>query len=463
MVSVGVMAFSLFLVHQFPYDPRKNISGVAGEQFIMYSDPPGAKIKMLNFEGEADDGIGETNKTVLTVNDFLPEETPAPDDWSFDVRLTKDGCEDRELTISKAKTRENVYPPISEPVTSLNMGLAAYPEYLLNYRPLPAGLLLFGILGCALSLYLIQDERRKRRVLLQVEADPTKDPYIGYNFKSYFVIEKLGKGTSGVVYKVLNKETLDEKKPLALKILDYEDYIANKQQDAEEELQRVKDRFLREMESLADAKHDNIYKIHDFGRETTFDWIVMDYFDETLADVIARRPSQGEALRLCRELAAGLQYAHERKIAHRDLKPENIMLKDGTLKIIDFGLAKVHDQRDITQTGNIMGTPRYIAPEQLTGSSETCVDQFAYGLICFELFTGTYPNTIPASVNELMQLRLMEKSTPLRQVDPNQSEELEKVLAKILEIDPAKRYPDVWEAYLAIEKAVTATKIELPA
>src|SRR5258708_7640682 len=137
------------------------------------------------------------------------------------------------------------------------------------------------------------------------------------------------------------------------------------------------ERFLREIEIAARLQHPHILPLYDSGAAAGFLYYVMPYVEgESLRDRLTREKQlpQDDALRIATEVAGGLAYAHSRGVVHRDIKPENIMLSGGTAVVTDFGIARAlsaaEDERHLTQTGTIIGTPAYMSPEQSTGASE---------------------------------------------------------------------------------------------
>lgn len=206
---------------------------------------------------------------------------------------------------------------------------------------------------------------------------------IGETFSQYRVLEKIGAGGMGVVYKALD---LQLERPVALKFLPAD--LLPSEYD--------RDRFLREARSACALDHPNIGVIH--GIDKTADgrlFIVMAYYDgETLASKIASGPLPlGQALEFLMQIAAGLAAAHARNIVHRDIKPSNIIVtKDGTIRIVDFGLARVVATPSATLTQTTSGTLPYMAPEQILGESvDQRSDIWALSVLLVQLITGSHP------------------------------------------------------------------------
>ena len=219
--------------------------------------------------------------------------------------------------------------------------------------------------------------------------------------------------------------------------------------------ERFSDRFGREVRAIASLNHPNICTIHDVGP----DYLVMELVEgATLAERIAagRFPLE-EALGIARQIATGLEAAHETGIIHRDLKPGNVKIKpDGTVKVLDFGLAKVGPQTTsvnspedsptlsmaATQAGVILGTAAYMAPEQARGKPvDKRADIWAFGVVLFEMVTGRKPFTGEDATDTLASVV---------KVDPDLGAappELQRLLKKCLEKDPGKRLRDIGDAW----------------
>ncbi len=205
------------------------------------------------------------------------------------------------------------------------------------------------------------------------------------SFGKYVVMKELGKGAMGVIYLGYDK-TLD--RAVAIKT------IASSMKE-----ENLKVRFIREAQSTAKLRHNNIVTIYDFGLEGEQLFIVMEYLEgQDLQDLVAAKTPMDikERLEIVRQICHGLDYAHRNGVLHRDIKPANILvLEDGTVKIVDFGLAAIHTSTPtLTQSSAIMGTPHYIAPERIYGE-KACAqsDQFSVGLIFYELLTYCCPFT----------------------------------------------------------------------
>ncbi|NNC58284.1 MAG: serine/threonine protein kinase, partial [Woeseiaceae bacterium] len=202
--------------------------------------------------------------------------------------------------------------------------------------------------------------------------------------KGYRFIRKLGATEHSGVYLA---ERESAKLLLVLKVL--------RQLEGRDDSIGAFDRFLQEYETIAEMKHPNIVKIYDLGVADDHAHIAMEYLDGgDLRDKISKGIATDDAVRYLREIASALSAVHAQGVLHRDLKPANIMLrKDGSVALIDFGLAKrAKLEGAITDKGEIFGTPYYMSPEQGHGDDvDTRSDIYSLGIVFFEMLTGEKP------------------------------------------------------------------------
>ncbi|MEM6690344.1 MAG: serine/threonine-protein kinase [Planctomycetota bacterium] len=243
-------------------------------------------------------------------------------------------------------------------------------------------------------------------------------------FPSLQILELLGAGGMGAVYKA-KQPGLD--RTVALKILP--DSFA---QDPKFSL-----RFTREARTLAKLNHTNIVSVYEFGQVDETFFFLMEYVDgPTLRQVVRSGDLKSEeALKIVPHLCDALQYAHDNGVIHRDIKPENILLtKDGTVKIVDFGLSRILGSGDeasrqedrLTATHQVMGTPRYMAPEQFEGTHKVDhrADIYSLGVVFYELLTGELPIGRFATPSEKVSIDVR----------------LDEVVLRTLEKEPRMRY-----------------------
>ncbi|MDP2869308.1 MAG: serine/threonine-protein kinase [Methyloversatilis sp.] len=204
------------------------------------------------------------------------------------------------------------------------------------------------------------------------------------NIGRYDVLAEIGRGAMGVVYRAFDP-LLD--RTVAIKTI-------NMALDPDD-IEFYERRFMIEARAAGGLNHPNIVTIHDIGRCGELAYMAMEYLDgRELKDLINRGElGFDRALELTAQIADGLAYAHERGVIHRDVKPGNIMvLADGRVKITDFGIARLHGADARTQTGLLLGSPRYLSPEQVLGhTADARVDLFALGVILYEMMTGRSP------------------------------------------------------------------------
>ncbi|HEU4786537.1 MAG TPA: serine/threonine-protein kinase, partial [Gemmatimonadaceae bacterium] len=266
---------------------------------------------------------------------------------------------------------------------------------------------------------------------------------IGQQFGSrYRILKVLGAGGMGVVYQAWDG-ALDL--PVALKVIRPE-VLADATVARE-----VEGRFRRELVLARQVTHRNVVRIHDLGEIDGIKYISMPFIEgKSLAAIMAEsgRLPCASALPIVRQIAEGLRAAHEAGVIHRDLKPENVMVDtDGHAVIMDFGIsrsASASTTIGLTAAGSVVGTVQYMAPEQAMGQPvDQRADVYALGLIAYDLISGRQRlSNVTTPVSELMQ-RVQHAPAPLRTKVPDAPPEIERMITRALEPDPAKRYRDV--------------------
>lgn len=254
------------------------------------------------------------------------------------------------------------------------------------------------------------------------------------SFGRYVVTEKVGEGAMADVYAAHDPE-IDRK--VAIKVLK-DDLCVDEE---------YVNRFLREARAAGTITHPNIVTIFDVGRVDQKPYITMEFLDEkTLGDIL----EEGETLPLSKLLRIGIQlanaldYAHRQGIVHRDVKPQNILfLRDSeTIKIADFGIAHMTtgDETHNTQDGAVMGTPRYMSPEQALGKEiDGRSDLFSLGTILYELASGHKAFDSGTMTTLLLQIT-QEDPAPIRKVAPNVPIGLQRIISKLLNKRPDRRF-----------------------
>jgi eukaryotic-like serine/threonine-protein kinase len=275
-----------------------------------------------------------------------------------------------------------------------------------------------------------------------LDAAPAADVFVPRELSHYQILEKIGEGGMGAVYRARDKRL---GRTVAVKVLNPE---ALARPDHRQ-------RFAREARAASALNHPNIVVIHDVGSELGVDFIAMEYVDgEPLDCRLARQlPSMDEVLRYARGIAEALTAAHQAGIVHRDIKPSNVVVsRTGQLKVLDFGLAKLVTSPTVdcesptlsatpnTEHGIVLGTRAYMSPEQIEGKRvDARSDVFSFGVTLFELLCGQRPFQ-GASAAALAGAILREPPSPPRALRPDTPAELEVIILRCLEKDPARRY-----------------------
>ncbi|RPI21095.1 MAG: serine/threonine protein kinase, partial [Acidobacteria bacterium] len=285
--------------------------------------------------------------------------------------------------------------------------------------------------------------------------EPSPD-LTGHTLSHYRIHEKIGEGGMGVVYRA---EDTNLNRQVAIKVLP-ETFLNDRERLA---------RFQREAQLLASLNHPNIAAIYGLERTESSPLLIMELIEgKTLAERLAKGPLPVvEALTICREIAEGLEAAHEKGIVHRDLKPANVKITpEGQAKILDFGLAKaLQGEPDSsehspeisevqTRTGVILGTAAYMSPEQANGRAvDKRADIWAFGCILFECLTGkrafeaeTATETMAAILKSEPDWNLFPAAIPWRTKD---------LLHRCLQKDPRERLHDIADARIEIEESVS--------
>ncbi|MCZ6485103.1 MAG: serine/threonine-protein kinase, partial [Acidobacteria bacterium] len=288
---------------------------------------------------------------------------------------------------------------------------------------------------------------------------------IAKTISHYKILEKIGQGGMGEVYRA-EDTTLDRE--VAIKVLP-EQFTQDPQRLA---------RFEREAKLLASLNHPNIAAIHSFEHADDVHFLVLELVPgETLAERIAKGPLPvEEALEICRQIAEGVEAAHEKGVIHRDLKPANVKVTpEGKVKILDFGLAKAFEDEipaadisqsptmseEMTRAGVILGTAAYMSPEQAKGKPvDKRADVFAFGSVLYELLTGkrafegeTIAETVAAVLKSEPDWKRLPADTPWR---------IKELLEDSLQKNPHERPHDISHARIQVKKALKEPVTALP-
>ncbi len=256
---------------------------------------------------------------------------------------------------------------------------------------------------------------------------------IGKTISHYKILEELGRGGMGVVYKA---EDVRLKRTVALKFLPPEFTRDPK----------AKKRFLHEARAAAALDHPNICAVHEIDEVDGQTFIVMGYIEgQSLMEKIDSGPLKiNEALEIAIQIAQGLQAAHERGIVHRDIKPANILITtEGLVKILDFGLAKLADQIRITTTSTTVGTVAYMSPEQAQGEEvDFRTDIWSLGVVLYEMLTGKLPFKGEYEASVIYSI-INEKYEPVSKIRKAVPAYIDEVIKKCLEKKLEQRYQKI--------------------
>ncbi len=249
----------------------------------------------------------------------------------------------------------------------------------------------------------------------------------------YEIVGELGQGAMGVVYKATD--------PLIDRIVAIKTITLSL---AQEERDEYEARFYQEAKAAGRLSHPNIVTIYDVGRSGDIAYIAMEFLQgRELRDILndGKLLPVDQVIDIVAQVASGLAYAHEHGIVHRDVKPSNIMVgRDGHVKITDFGIARMASSAVRTQTGMVLGSPKYMSPEQVMGKlTDQRSDIFSLGVMLYEMLTGQAP-FMGENVNAIMYQTLNAIPQPPSAVNPAVPEMLNFIVAKALAKDLEHRY-----------------------
>lgn len=282
---------------------------------------------------------------------------------------------------------------------------------------------------------------------------------VGQSLGRYHIIEQLGEGGMAIVYKAYDMRMEND---VAVKVIRTENL-------APSILERALKRFEREAKSLAKLTHANIVKVLDYGEHDGKPYLVMPYLPGgTLKQKLLGKPMEYvEAAQLLKPIAKALAYAHQQGVIHRDIKPANILItQSGDPMLTDFGVAKIIDDEvtmDLTGTSSTVGTPEYMAPEQITSKTvDHRADIYSLGIVFYEMVTGRRPYIADTPLAVLFK----HASEPLprpKQFVPSLPDAVEQMLIKALAKNPQDRYSDA-ELFVKALDALTVdtSKIHVP-
>ncbi len=295
-----------------------------------------------------------------------------------------------------------------------------------------ATVILIGAGG--MVLFHTRSHRRARRLEDLLARTDGGGLLEGSELGGYYLLGELGAGGMARVYR--GRKGSEE---VAVKVLQ-----ATLSGDPE-----LFKRFKREVRLCKEMDHPHIVRLYDWGEEHGLVYLVMELVEGgTLRERLRGEGlSPEQAAEVLLPLFQALAYAHSRGVVHRDLKPENVMFTaSGKLKVMDFGLSRADNSTNLTQTGTVLGTPAYMAPEQIQGVSyDRAIDQYALGVMAYELLTGRQPFQAPDPLQVLFQ-HVGEKPEPPSRLRADLPAEVEQILLRMLAKAPESRFASVEEA-----------------
>lgn len=375
--------------------------------------------------------------------------SPPPEGQPVELEFRREGFETRRVrlawseVVSLSQQPGQLYPEeIRLAPRSVTGYLEAYPA-LYGVFPLGALVVLWMLVWYRSNRRQLSRENRLRQ--LTGGVDRRVDPLVGQKVGDYRIIRRLGQGGMAQVYCAYPDASLEAEQAVAIKVVspaaDNPDY---------------RSRFEREMAITIGLSHPNIIRVLDWGWQGEQAFLVMELID---GEPLSSRLLPGglpltEAVGYLRPWIDALSYAHERGVVHRDVKPENVMItRKGLLKLMDFGLASTPRAARLTLSGAAMGTPGYMAPEQLVPASAAepnpASDQYALGVSAYELLCGRRPFQAD-EVFALLRLHLSEVPPPASQFRSELSPAADAVLARMLAKDPSQRFASLAEAGRAL-------------
>jgi Tfp pilus assembly protein PilF len=274
----------------------------------------------------------------------------------------------------------------------------------------------------------------------------------GDRLGKFMILAELGRGSMGVVYEAFQE---DLKRKVALKILP-----ANITLDAKQ----VR-RFHREAESVARLRHDNVIQIYEVGQVETTHYFAMELVDGKPLDPEQPRDREAvlRAARIARDAARGLSHAHEKGVIHRDVKPGNLLVdRSGRVVVTDFGLARLTDSASLTSTDAIVGTPKYMSPEQILTHAQRPVDGradvYSLGATLYHVIAGRPPFDAP-TVQGFIKAILEERPPSPRRFNRQVPHDLATIILRCLEKDPGDRYASAGELADDLDRFLAGERI----
>ncbi|MHB2019114.1 MAG: serine/threonine protein kinase [Candidatus Xenobia bacterium] len=406
---------------------------------LIRCEPRQSQVMLRQMDG-TDELLGQTDGPLR-----VPFEHPV-----VTLRIVKDGYFPQEISLNQYFIRDGYrYPrPIRLAPQSMWVQLR---DSLAGWGLALGGgfvvLLLATILVVRPRLRRLQERLQQGARLEElVASDETMDHMCGRRLGKFRVAGRVGEGGFAVVYRAVPNDTLRKEDSVAIKVMKKDTF-------AEPELRA---RFRREVMILRELNHQSIARIMDWGEQKGLLYLVVELVrGETLRHCMTPggMPLK-KALPILQQVFAAVAYIHKKNVVHRNLKPENIVVTGGEkVKVIDFGLARGQQSVRLTRAGVVLGTPAYMAPEQIKGQAMDCsVDQYALSIIVFELLTGRTPFKASNRMT-LMYMQISERPPLMSALNPQIPAPLDEVVCRMMLKDPGERFPSLEEAWQAFEAA----------
>jgi serine/threonine protein kinase len=302
-----------------------------------------------------------------------------------------------------------------------------------------------------------------KSLVTELFSEFEKSNLINQQINQYRIISLLGQGGMGAVY--LAQDTKLERK-VAIKFLS---------EKLSQDANRLR-RFFQEAKSASALNHPNIITVFEIGDVNGKPFIVTEFIDgKTLSKhLVQEKPTLGSVLEIATQIVSALTSAHEAGIIHRDIKPDNVMIRrDGIVKVLDFGLAKISQDftqvdteaptraKKLTADGMVLGTPNYMSPEQARGQKvDRRTDIFSFGVLLYEMISGKQPFDGVNALDVIGSI-LKEEPPPLHESVPEISESLEQIVSKSLRKDREQRYQSIKELLTDLNDAKKTVELDL--
>jgi hypothetical protein len=408
--------------------------------FLVETDPPGASVV---------DGFG--NELPRSGEQGFLETEKYGSEAEFTVQL--DGYKPQTFYVRIQTLRSTGRYPAEGPLVLSPTSRLVPVKRFLAARPIVSFLALAAIVSGLLGIWKLLSGQRKQMerlaILAQFEEGTSKqDSLLMKVVGGYRLVDVLGKGGMATVYRGVPESTLNPDEAVAVKVLSQDQTVRDDFQE----------RFRREVQVYMQLSHPNIVQLIDWGTHDGWTFLVLQLVDGEELGERAPSLSYEELTGILASVMRAMAFAHAQGIVHRDLKPENIMLTpQGKVMVMDFGLARKEDAQKITQTGAALGTPAYMAPEQIqAGPLDPRTDQYGIGVMAFELLTGQLPFEHEDAIQVIFSHLSARRPDPC-EINSKLPPALGQVVQRMMAIDPDDRYPSLSDAHDAFLAATTAS------